>query len=403
MADGPIPRRLWWAALGMFCLAALTGAAYRWSMWLGPLPRFSLVNLRHAHSHLMYMGWATPAAAILISSLLSHQRKDEHTAWHWAVALMIFSAAAAYPVFLRFGYQPVPIGEAHLPLAALIGGVNIIAWYAWMIQLRSIQRQANFTMATQLWTLAGFFLLLSSFGAWFRGMLPRLGLTDPLWGAISLHWFLDMLAEGWLLLAVLGLMYQRLEVEDGPGWANYLLFSGLPLAFLLGIPAGQLPLVELRWLARAAGALVALGTAAHIIFLWQAAPVVWRIPMGVLMVKAALQLADALIGSSSILAAAGLRLLHLHLLLVGGFSLGAWLVSRDLWGPRSAVLPKAITASVLLLLTSLVPLTELWPAAWSGRWTLALASVAATLPPTVVLAGFVKSGFGLRERANSAS
>ena len=218
-----------------------------------------------------------------------------------------------------------------------------------------------------------------------------MGLTGPLWEAIALHWFLDMFAEGWLLLVLLGVTYALLYEKEGPEWANYLLSAGLPLAFLLGIPAGQLPLVELRWLARFAGGMVALGTLAHVFHLWLKASGAWLLVLTALTLKAGLQLADALIGSRSLLAEPGFRILYLHLLLLGGFSLGIARAADSLWGGKARVLVAPLALTIWLLLVSLLPLTELWPFAGGGTWPLIAAAVAATLPALVVSAGLLRT------------
>lgn len=59
-------RWIWWGGLALFCLAGATGAIFRFKQIYGGLGLFSLGNVQHAHSHLMYMGWATPVLMGLI-------------------------------------------------------------------------------------------------------------------------------------------------------------------------------------------------------------------------------------------------------------------------------------------------------------------------------------------------
>jgi hypothetical protein len=57
---------VWLTALGIFILAASTGAFMRFAMILGFPFGLMFTNVRHAHSHLMYFGWVTPALMGLI-------------------------------------------------------------------------------------------------------------------------------------------------------------------------------------------------------------------------------------------------------------------------------------------------------------------------------------------------
>lgn len=68
-------RQLWQLSLFSFIMAAITGFLYRYGM-LYPMPElFYFVNIRHAHSHLMFFNWVCPPLMILMIQHLSKNGK----------------------------------------------------------------------------------------------------------------------------------------------------------------------------------------------------------------------------------------------------------------------------------------------------------------------------------------
>jgi len=61
---------IWKAALVCFIIAGATGSLMRFGMLYGYPAGLQFVNVRHAHSHLMYFGWVTPALMALIAANL---------------------------------------------------------------------------------------------------------------------------------------------------------------------------------------------------------------------------------------------------------------------------------------------------------------------------------------------
>ncbi|MFN3929391.1 MAG: hypothetical protein ACK4OK_07135, partial [Thermoflexus sp.] len=122
-------RGIWIGALGCFALAAATGALFRYGMVAGLPEGLSLGNIRHAHSHLMYFGWVTPALMVMIARHLWGDRIPRGMAWVIRITLLL--GLVAYVPFLLYGYQPVEWAGKRLPLATMAAGLNILAWYAY--------------------------------------------------------------------------------------------------------------------------------------------------------------------------------------------------------------------------------------------------------------------------------
>ena len=388
----PFAEQLRWAwpvALGCFVLAGATGSLLRFGMLYGYPAGLQMTNVRHAHSHLMYFGWATPALMALIAAYLPKLTGRERPGGFPAVIGLTFVAALlAYGPFLLFGYTPVAVGQTRLPASMIGASLNMLAWYGFVYLYVRATRGVPRRHPLRLWDAALGFLVLASLGAWGLAASTLLGLRDPLLSLALTHLFLDLFADGWFVLALLGLAYAALpkaSAHPAARWGENLLVMGLPLTFLLSLPAGALPF-SVRALAGIAGVLVGCGLLAN---MWTLAPIAhrqgaraWLIPLFFLGLKAVAEVGISLPAGAAWANAAALRISYLHWLLLGFVTLGLIAAAAEAWGTRATVGRRAFTAAVLLLLASLIPLTRLWPVGWGGRWAAQAASWA-TLGPVI--------------------
>ncbi|MDX1687227.1 MAG: hypothetical protein R3248_04515 [Candidatus Promineifilaceae bacterium] len=395
-------RWAWPAALGCFVLAGATGSLLRFGMLYGYPAGLQMADVRHAHSHLMYFGWATPALMALMATYLPKLTGRERPVGFPAVIGATFVAGLlAYGPFLLFGYRPVTVAGAQVPLSMIGAGLNMVVWYGFVVLYVRATRGAPRHHPLRLWDAALGFLVLASLGAWGLAGSTLLGLRDPLWSLALTHLFLDLFADGWFVLALLGLAYAahpRAAAHPAAGWGENLLVIGLPLTFALSLPAGALP-PGVRVLAGIAGALVAAGLAANLWALWPAVRrqgrKVWLAPLFFLGLKAIAELGISFPAGAQWASRMALRVSYLHWLLLGFVTLGLVAAAAGPWGRRATVGRRAFTAAALLLLLSLIPLTHLWPAGWGGRWALVTASWATVGPVVaagVMLAGSVRGG-----------
>lgn len=370
----------WRGALGCFVLAGLTGVLFRFMLASGETFGLDLTNVRHAHSHLMYFGWATPALMALITTQLA-ARTGREVGRGFAVVLGVVFATAllSYPFFLAYGYTPAQMGEKRLPLSVMTAGLNIIGWYAYLVLYFRAARGVVRDAALRCWDLALGFLVLSTLGAWGLPFLKPLGIESAALMTALIHVFLDLFSEGWFVLGVLGLAF----AEAGPGarlWPLALVVAGLPFTFALAMVPSMVP--PLLWvLANAGGVLVGAGLLAAVALLWRRvrAPL-WRLALALLAAKAAGQLVAGLTPGVGWGALPGARILYLHLMLLGFVTLGLAAAATTVWGAGATRGRWVLAAAVLVLLASLVPLTPFWPAAWAGHWAWVAAAWVALLP-----------------------
>ena len=108
----PVSRFLWIGAVLAFALAAATGAFFRFSLAYGFNTGINLENARHAHSHLMYFAWVTPALFLLIAARIKKMfGRDIPNACMAGIAGSLVLGWLSYVPFVLFGYDSISIGS----------------------------------------------------------------------------------------------------------------------------------------------------------------------------------------------------------------------------------------------------------------------------------------------------
>jgi hypothetical protein len=383
-------RNLWLISLAVFGLAGSTGAFLRFGVLYG-MAGLEYANVRHAHSHLMYFGWVTPALMALISVQLTRLTGKPDSPWLRRIILATIGfGLLAYIPFLLFGYRLAEIGSARLPLSVMAAFLNVLAWYAFAWVYRRQVKDAPPTRPLWLWNAAVLFLLLATIGTLGLPVLAIAGIHSPLWSMALTHIFLDLFSEGWIVLAILGLAYAAFPAAARHPWARRggeLLVAGLPVIFLLYMPVHLVP-PALRWLGSAGGLLVIAGTLANVVVLWPVVERLWRVPLVFLGFKAITQLGLLIPEFARWAEITRLRVPYLHWLLLGFTTLVLFYAAARLWSIRGRW---GMTLAVIVLSLTLLPLTGLWPPALGGLWAIHAAAWAALGPVIVAVVVLVTS------------
>lgn len=371
---------LWRLALSAFVLAGGTGVLFRFGALFGLPAELSFVNVRHAHSHLMYFGWVTPALMILMGVHIARWRAEKQNPFRGVTMIAWALGLAAYVPFLLFGYKSVAVGNASIPLATIAASFTILVWYGFVGQYWRNRKGLVGKPALRLWDVAVVFLVLSSLGAWGRAVLVALKVESPFWGNALVHLFLDLFSDGWFALALLGLIYRdQIPMPFSLAWATWVMAIALPITALLGVPIAIVP-PTWRLLAGIGGWLVGSVLLAHIVHLWPRVELRWRWSLTFLALKAIAELGVSVPIIALWAEREALRIPYLHGYLLGfvtfGLLQGAW----EVWG-KAAIGNWALwIGGILVLFLSLIPLTGLWPQSWSGVWVPVGAAVASLGP-----------------------
>lgn len=385
---------LWQLSIACFILAGLTGFLYRLGM-LGWLPgELSLGNIRHAHSHLMFFGWAVPLPMYIIMQKIMIAGKVDTSAYRWmknGIAATLFFGVCAYPFFLLYGYRPVAIGSVSLPLSVIFSGFVMLSWYVFFV---GYYKSRNLLKEQQSlpWVDGAMVLLgVCSLGAWGVAVVQEVAPESHLFMKSMTHFFLAAFTEGWVVLVLLSILISVLDLNEAnwivsPQMALGAIAIGAPLTFPYGISESLLTPMLLGT-ARFGGGLAALGLLAVLAAIIKSSK--WRYPIwnwvvALLVIKGVMQLAASIIPSSFWLSDPGLRVLYLHILLLGGLTLLAvgWLRDRF---EISKWYVHGMAVSVIITLFTLVTVTEIWPQVWSGIWIIYALAAGALLPILAVL------------------
>jgi hypothetical protein len=375
-------KRVWQLSLASFIIAAFTGFLYRYGMYW-PLPEgIGFANIRHAHSHLMFFNWVTPPVMVwMLTAVLRDESPERITPFRACLYTMLFLGFLSYPFFLFYGYHSVPIGSASLPLAAIISGLVMLTWYwfAWLWYRERISKDE--TLHLTLYDGALIALIISSLGAWGVSVFQFTDIDSPLISSAMTHFFLGVFTEGWVVLALLGIIWHRAgepEFNFSPAWLWLPLLFGSMLVFPFSLERTIItPAMHLS--ANAGLILIAISLALHLrLFIRQ------NILKGFLMKTVAVLIAvKILFQLIAVLPVGiwpgehGLRVLYLHLLLLGIVSpvLVEWFHPA-----RDKAAKTVFTLTVLAVLVTLLFISGYWPPALSVpdvyRWVL----IAAFLP-----------------------
>jgi thiol-disulfide isomerase/thioredoxin len=331
----------------------------------------------------MFFGWITPALMGLIVAITSPVGRNLR-AVTTIIGTTVLFGLLAYPPFLVSGYGATELGSFRFPLSVAASGLNMLAWYAFAVLYLRLRPSGpgrhHLDGAVAL-------LALSTVPAW--ALAPAVASdAGPMLQAALISLFLDLFSNGWFVLALLGLAYAQL-IPYKSRWTGLslgLMLVGLPLSPLA--TQRQLALAPpLKILVILSALAVSIGLLLGIASLWRAAAQrapFWLLPLSLLGLRAIVGAAFALPGTGMWLEGLGLRVLFLHTFLLGAITLGVVAAAQGTWGSRATTGRWWLALAVGLLCASLVPLSGVWPTAWSGHWILIAALIASFLPVAVV-------------------
>jgi len=272
---------------------------------------------------------------------------------------------------------------------------NIIAWYVFAVIYFMQVWRAPKTRALWLMNASVIFMLLATIGIMLMPFLHGERFENPLWGLGLTHMFLDGFIEGWFVPAILAFAYATMPDAGRHPWARVsgdLLVAGLPFVFLLSLPIGVMP-PALRLVGSLGGLLVAAGTLGNVVALWgstrhSVVGKLWRAPLFFLALKSVVLLLMAIPVTGRWVELVQLRIFYLHIITLGTVTLGLFAAAERQW-----LVPGRgwMTATIVLLILTLIPLTGLWPLALGGPWTRQAAAWATLGPVLVAIAVLIVS------------
>ncbi len=384
---------LWQLPLICFIIAGITGFLYRLGLVGITIWDLHLENIRHAHSHLMFFCWAVPLPMyFIIRGMEQYTGRIGSRILMRSMALStLLLGLVSYPFFLFYGYRPVSVAGMDLPFSVIFSGLVMVSWYGFIAGYLKERKHIADHLSTVLYDGALIMLFICSLGAWGVAVVQFLGLSNPLYGKALTHFFLATFTEGWIVLVLLGLIYEKLgvKVENisiSPALLVGFILFGAPLTFPYGISEGLLT-SELLIAARVGGLLATVGLGLNLYVLYRHANIhkdwYWFLILLLLVGKALAQLVASVLPSTFWLSEHGLRIFYLHLLLLGAFTLGMFKMLHVELKAETGL--AAIATSILLVLGSLLLFTPMWPSTWFVSWYVYVVAGIALLPALAAL------------------
>lgn len=187
-------------ALGYFLIAALLGVLLRAYQWF-PMP-FNYKFILHTHSHIALLGWVYVAITTLIYSVYL---KDSGVRKPYSI-IFVATQLCLLGMLCTFPFQGYGLYSIIFSTLFLFASYT----FAWFF-IRHCPRKFKTFHSYRLLRASLGYMVLSSLGPWaLGGIMNTLGPTSD-WYRLAIYFYLHFQYNGWMLLALLGLLFYVAE------------------------------------------------------------------------------------------------------------------------------------------------------------------------------------------------
>ncbi len=189
-------------------------------------------HIVHGHSHIALLGWVYLALITLFYKLLSDEKKNSNRYRQIYVFIQI-TLVGMLCTFPFQGYSFLSITFSTLFLFASY-------WYAWFF-IRNTPKNLKHSNWYKYIRIALFYNVISTLGPWALGIVMATLGKASVWYKISIYFYLHFQYNGWMLVALLGILIAILEkkgIHLSRNQNNYLFYSvnfGVVFTFFLSI------------------------------------------------------------------------------------------------------------------------------------------------------------------------
>ena len=214
-----------WAIVN-FIVLSIFGVLLRY-MQLYDVPELDYQFIMHAHSHFAFSGWMFFSIALLIATLCNSGKLS--SGFKMILLLALVSAYGMLVSFSWQGYKLVSIGFSTL-------FVLVTFCFTYLVFKSSLLKDSVNMIAFKIIRSSLILLCLSALGPFALGPLASVGLQHSPHYNNAIYFYLHFQMNGFMLLAVLGLLASAMPVRPVTGnqghWLNIFIFSTIPLYFI---------------------------------------------------------------------------------------------------------------------------------------------------------------------------
>ena len=239
--------------ISLICLffVALAGLVLR-AIPVFALPYVQYDYLKHAHSHLAFLGWVFFAFYALILNLFLPEPFYKDKKYKQIFGLILLSNAGMFIAFCLNGYGGPSI--VFLTLHTFFAYAFFVYFFKDLKKAKKTQQLYQNNTSLSFLKMAVFCFVLSSIGPFFIPFIKMSGKGDI---NNVIQFYLHFHYNGWFLFGILALFYRLLENNNleynhhTAKWQFYLLGISIFPAYFLNIPSVPVP-AFIKWLSSAA-------------------------------------------------------------------------------------------------------------------------------------------------------
>lgn len=181
-----------------FFIAAIMGLLLRYAFIGGSI--FNYKFLMHAHSHVAMLGWVYLLLFTFFVHYFIPEKSKSYSKLFWVTQIAVIGMMISFPLQ---GYAAISISFSTL---------HIFCSYVFVYRIWKDMSIENLVVKT-LVKSALIFMTISTIGVWCLG--PAVGLLGQAsaFYQIAIQFFLHFQFNGWFLIAVIAILFHKLEVK----------------------------------------------------------------------------------------------------------------------------------------------------------------------------------------------
>ena len=187
-------------ALGYFLIVAILGVVLR-LFFVMPLP-FNFKYILHAHSHTALLGWIY----IGLTTLIYKVYLQNPSASKKYRKLFIWTNIAVLGMLFTFPFQGYGLFSILFSTLFLF-----VSYYFYWFSMKYVSLEHKNTFSWKIIKSALFYLVFSSIGPYMIAVVQATLGAESIWYKNSIYFYLHFQYNGWIIVALLGLLFFVLE------------------------------------------------------------------------------------------------------------------------------------------------------------------------------------------------